>query len=157
MTNGFNFRTCSQFKRLTQDKKLWSEAVFLSKDLDIWEILKRLKYLLVTTKTLKIQGNCDKNTDSRPMPNRQTFKEIIKRIVSRSPLIQHLHFKSVWFDWTRDVSRVNLAVLRTNFHFKIISVFNFEVPSKSALLVVLKLHHAEDEKPPHDSHLHWNS
>ena len=77
----------------------------MSKELDIWEILKRLKHLLVTTKTLKILGNCKKeNIQSRPMPNHQTFKEIIKRIVDRSPLIQNLEFSHVWFDWTKDVS-----------------------------------------------------
>lgn len=77
--------------------------MFTSKELDVWEILKRLKHLLVTTKTLKIQGNCKReNLDKRPM--RQTFKAIIKRIVERSPLIQHLHFTKIWFDWTKDVS-----------------------------------------------------
>lgn len=104
----FSLRTCSKFKRLVQDKKLWTEAAFTSKKLDIWDILKRLKYLLVSTKTLRLQGNCKKdNVDSRPMVNRQTFKEIIKRIVERSPLIQNLHFNQIWFDWTKDVSDVH--------------------------------------------------
>lgn len=105
VSNVFIFRTCSQLKRLSQDKKLWIEAAFITKELDFWEILKRLKHLLVTTKTLRLQGNCKKeNVDSRPMPNRQTFKEIIKRIVERSPMIQHCHFSQIWFDWTKDVS-----------------------------------------------------
>lgn len=88
---------------MAQDKSLWNEALFESKDLDIWEILKRLKYLTVSTKLLKIQGNAKReDVDKRPLKNRQTFKEIIKRIMLRSPFIKHLHFDRIWFDWTRD-------------------------------------------------------
>lgn len=77
--------------------------MFESKDLDIWEILKRLKYLTVATKKLKIQGNSKKeDMEKRPLKNRQTFKEIIKRVMLRSPFIEHLHFDRIWFDWTRD-------------------------------------------------------
>ena len=91
-------------KRLIHDKKLWSEATFTAVELDIWDILKRLKYMQVSTKTLKIRGNCKKeNIDSRVLPTRQTFKEVIKRIVDRSPLIQNLYFTQMWFDWTKDV------------------------------------------------------
>ncbi|CRK94952.1 CLUMA_CG008440, isoform A [Clunio marinus] len=98
-------QTCLQLKLLSQDKKLWTHMNFTSREFDFWEILKRLKLLLVTTKSLNIQGDCkEENMHSRPMPNRQTFKEIIKRIVNRSPLIQHLLFKKVWFDWTRNFS-----------------------------------------------------
>ncbi|CAG9806465.1 unnamed protein product [Chironomus riparius] len=95
--------TCSHLKNLILDKKLWTEAVFASKDLDIWEILKRLKYLTVGTKKLKIQGDSKKDLmEKRPLKNRQTFKEIIKRIMLRSPFIESLHFHQIWFDWTRD-------------------------------------------------------
>ncbi|KAL7025943.1 hypothetical protein ACKWTF_013717 [Chironomus riparius] len=40
--------------------------------------------------------------EKRPLKNRQTFKEIIKRIMLRSPFIESLHFHQIWFDWTRD-------------------------------------------------------
>jgi hypothetical protein len=140
-----NFRSCSHFKRLSIDKKLWTEAAFNSKELDIWEILKRLKYLLVTTKTLKIHGNCKKeNVQSRPMPNRQTFKEIIKRIVERSPLIQNLHFTSVWFDWTKDVSLNNFQ-LKQRFLIRFFSVFNLKIPIEPSIAFIRSLHHAENE------------
>lgn len=87
------------------DKKLWTEAVFTSKSLDIWEILKRLRYLRVCTKSLKICGDSKKEfMESRPLKNRQTFKEIIKRIILRAPFIEDLHFHQIWFDWTRDFS-----------------------------------------------------
>lgn len=102
-----NFRLSPQFKRLIRDKKLWTQAIFSSKELDIWEIFKRLKYIVVTTKILKIQGNCKKEgIERRPLLNRQTFKEIMKRIVERSPLLEALHFEKVWFDWTKDVKVV---------------------------------------------------
>ncbi|KAG5670023.1 hypothetical protein PVAND_000310 [Polypedilum vanderplanki] len=97
--------TCSHLKTLVQDKQLWTEAVFTEKDLDIWEILRRLKYLTVGTKYLKIYGDAKKaNTETRPLKNRQTFKEIVKRIALRSPLIERLHFHQIWFDWTKDWS-----------------------------------------------------
>lgn len=58
----------------------------------------------MTTKTLKLLGNCKAdNVEKRPMPNRQTFKEIIKRVAERSPLIEHLMFSKICFDWTKDV------------------------------------------------------
>lgn len=97
------FRCCSRLKNLVLDKRLWTEAIFTSTDLDIWEILKRLKYLTVNTKKLIIKGNCKReDMDKRLLKNRQTFKEIIKRIMLRSPFIEHLHFDRIWFDWTRD-------------------------------------------------------
>lgn len=97
--------TCSKLKNLIEDKTLWMQAVFTSKQLDIWDIFKRLRYLKMTTKTLRIKGNCTReNIDERPMPNRETFKEIIKRIIKRSPLIQHLHFEKLCFDWMRHVT-----------------------------------------------------
>lgn len=40
--------------------------------------------------------------EKRSLKNRQTFKEIIKRIMLRSPFIECLHFHQIWFDWTRD-------------------------------------------------------
>lgn len=76
----------------------------MEKDLDIWEILRRLKYLTVGTKKLKISGNSKKECLNRPLKNRQTFKEIVKRIMIRSPLIQYLHFNQIYFDWTKDWS-----------------------------------------------------
>lgn len=77
--------------------------MFAANDLDIWEILKRLKYLSVNTKILKIKGNCKReDTENRLLKNRQTFKEIIKRIMLRSPFLEHLYFDRIWFDWTRD-------------------------------------------------------
>lgn len=97
--------TCSHWKNLILDKKLWTEAVFTSRNLDIWEILKRLKYLTVSTKKLKIQGDSKKEfMEKRPLKNRQTFKEIIKRIMLRSPFIEKLYFNQIWFDWTKDWS-----------------------------------------------------
>lgn len=54
---------------------------------------------------LKIQGNSKReDMEKRALKNRQTFKEIIKRIVLRSPFIENLYFDKVWFDWTRDFS-----------------------------------------------------
>ena len=101
----FILRTCTQLKMLTQEKKLWNQAIFTSRELDIWEIMKRLRYLLVTTKTLKIQGDCKKEKiEGRPLPNRQTFKTIINKIVERSPLIGNLCFSQIYFDWTKDLS-----------------------------------------------------
>lgn len=85
------------------DKRLWTEAIFTTQDLDIWEILKRLKFLTVNTKVLKIKGNCKReDMENRLLKNRQTFKEIIKRIMLRSPFLEHLYFDRIWFDWTRD-------------------------------------------------------
>lgn len=64
----------------------------------------------MTTKTLKLLGNCKaENVEKRPMPNRQTFKEIIKRVSERSPLIEHLSFSRICFDWTKDVSSLALV------------------------------------------------
>jgi hypothetical protein len=86
-----------------RDKKLWTEAVFMEKDLDIWEILKRLRFPTVNTKILKLKGNAKReNMETRPLKNRQTFKEIIKRIALKSPFLEHLHFDQIWFDWNRD-------------------------------------------------------
>ena len=87
------------------EKKLWSQAIFDRKGLDIWEILKRLKYISTVTKSLKILGTAKREEmESRQLKNRQTFKEIMKRIMLRSPFVQNLHFDRVWFDWTRDFS-----------------------------------------------------
>lgn len=107
LTDGWliSFSLSPQFKRLVRDKKLWTQAIFSSSELDIWEIFKRLKYIVVSTKLLKIQGNCKKESvERRPLVNRQTFKEIMKRIVERSPLLESLHFDKIWFDWTKEVS-----------------------------------------------------
>lgn len=77
--------------------------MFESKDLDFWEILKRLKYLTVSTKLLKIKGNAKReDMDKRPLKNRQTFKEIVIRIAQRAPFLEHLHFDKIWFDWTHN-------------------------------------------------------
>lgn len=100
-------RCCSDLKNLVQDKAFWLTADFSANSLGIWDILKRLKYITVGTKSLKLKGDCCKeNLQKRPMPNRQTFKEIIKRIVERSPILRHLYFDRIWFDWTKDVSDV---------------------------------------------------
>lgn len=57
----------------------------------------------MNTKILKIKGNCKRDdTEIRLLKNRQTFKEIIKRIMLRSPFLEHLYFDKIWFDWTRD-------------------------------------------------------
>lgn len=86
-----------------RDKKLWTEAVFMEKDLDIWEILKRLRFPTVNTKILKLKGNAKRESmETRPLKNRQTFKEIIKRIALKSPFLEHLYFNQIWFDWNRD-------------------------------------------------------
>lgn len=103
---------------MTLDKTLWSEAVFHTKDLDIWEILKRLKYLTVGTRALKIKGNAKREeVDKRPLKNRQTFKEILKRVMMRSPFIEQLHFDHIWFDWTRDftITRFPATLKSLNF------------------------------------------
>jgi hypothetical protein len=77
----------------------------MDRDLDIWEILKRLRFLTVNTKVLKLKGNAKREVmETRQLKNRQTFKEIIKRIALKSPFLEHLRFDQIWFDWNRDFS-----------------------------------------------------
>lgn len=101
--NHYYCSSCDRFRSLTEEKRLWTSTSFTSKELNVFEIISRLRYLTPKTKRLEIRGNCTKDTiETRPIPNKQTFKEIIKRIVNRSPLLEHLSFSNVCFDWSRE-------------------------------------------------------
>lgn len=132
---------------MTEEKKLWICLSFTSKQLNIFEIISRLRFVTANTKRLEIRGDCTKESiETRPMPNKQTFKEIIKRIVDRSPLLENLSFSNICFDWSREVSCHSISFCHETEHkILLFPVHNVEIPREPPPIVIFMVHIAEKQ------------
>lgn len=85
---------------------MWINIDFTARNLIIPEILNRLKWLNVCTKTFKIKGDCHGKSYSKILERKdaqqlyiQSFAKIIKSITEKCPLIEEVRFESCFFDW----------------------------------------------------------